>query len=33
MMDPKDKYEYRPDKKVIVGNSLIYVWTIPIVRR
>ncbi len=33
MMDPKDKYEYRPDNKVIVGNSLIYVWTIPIVRR
>jgi ribosomal protein L11 methylase PrmA len=33
MMDPKDKYEYKPDNKVIVGNSLIYVWTIPIVRR
>jgi hypothetical protein len=32
MMDPKDKYEYKPDRKVIVGNSVIYVWTIPIVR-
>jgi SAM-dependent methyltransferase len=33
MMDPADKYEYMPDNKVIVGNSLVYVWTIPIVRR
>jgi Methyltransferase domain len=33
MMDPKDKYEYAPDHKVIVGNSNIYVWTIPIVRK
>jgi hypothetical protein len=32
MMDPADKYEYKPDRKVIVGNSLVYVWTIPIVR-
>ena len=33
MMDPKDKYEYKPDRKVVVGNSLIYVWTIPIIRK
>jgi len=33
MMDPSDRYEYHPDQKLIVGNSLIYVWTIPIVRR
>ena len=33
MMDPKDKYEYTPDRKVVVGNSVIYVWTIPIVRK
>jgi hypothetical protein len=33
MMDPKDRYEYTPDRKVIVGNSIIYVWTIPILRK
>jgi cyclopropane fatty-acyl-phospholipid synthase-like methyltransferase len=33
MMDPSDKYEYRPEKKLIVGNSYIYVWTTPIVRK
>lgn len=33
MMDPKDKYEYTPDRRVVVGNSVIYVWTIPIVRK
>ena len=33
MMDPKDKYRYTPDRKVVVGNSVIYVWTIPIVRK
>jgi SAM-dependent methyltransferase len=33
MMDPNDKYEYKPDRKVVVGNSLIYVWTTPIVRK
>ena len=33
MMDPNDKYEYTPDRKVVVGNSVIYVWTIPIVRK
>ena len=33
MMDPADKYEYRADQKLIVGNSVIYVWTVPILRR
>jgi len=33
MMDPKDRYEYTPDRKLIVGNSIIYLWTIPIVRK
>jgi len=33
MMDPSDKYEYKPDQKLIVGNSFIYVWTVPIVRK
>ena len=33
MMDPKDKYEYKPDRKIVVGKSVIYVWTIPIVRK
>lgn len=33
MMDPRDKYEFKPDHKVTVGSSLIYVWTIPIVRK
>jgi len=33
MMDPRDKYEYKPDRRVVVGNSLIYVWTTPIVRK
>ena len=33
MMDPSDKYEYQPEKKLIVGKSVIYVWTMPIVRK
>jgi cyclopropane fatty-acyl-phospholipid synthase-like methyltransferase len=33
MMDPSDKYEYKPEKKLIVGNSFIYVWTTPILRK
>jgi 23S rRNA G2445 N2-methylase RlmL len=33
MMDPADKYEYQPDRKLVVGNSLIYVWTTPILRQ
>jgi cyclopropane fatty-acyl-phospholipid synthase-like methyltransferase len=33
MMDPSDKYEYKPEQKLIVGNSFIYVWTVPIVRK
>jgi cyclopropane fatty-acyl-phospholipid synthase-like methyltransferase len=33
MMDPSDRYEYQPEKKLIVGNSFIYVWTTPIVRK
>jgi SAM-dependent methyltransferase len=32
MMDPTDKYEYKPEQKLIVGNSFVYVWTIPILR-
>jgi predicted O-methyltransferase YrrM len=33
MMDPADKYEYRADQKLVVGNSVIYVWTAPILRK
>jgi len=33
MKDPSDQYEYLPEKKLIVGNSFIYVWTTPIVRK
>ena len=32
MKDPRDKYEYRPDQRLVLGNSLIYVWTVPILR-
>jgi len=33
MMDPADKYEYKPDQRIVIGNNVIYVWTIPIVRK
>lgn len=33
MKDPTDHYEYLPEQKLVVGNSFIYVWTIPIVRK
>jgi tRNA A58 N-methylase Trm61 len=33
MKDPADQYEYLPEQKLVVGNSFIYVWTIPIVRK
>jgi cyclopropane fatty-acyl-phospholipid synthase-like methyltransferase len=33
MKDPTDNYEYLPEQKLIVGNSYIYVWTIPILRK
>ena len=32
MMDPRDKYEYRPNQRLVIGNNLIYVWTAPIMR-
>ena len=33
MMDPADKYEYKPARRLVVGKSAIYVWTIPIQRK
>lgn len=33
MMDPSDRYEYPPDQRLVVGTSVIYVWTVPIRRR
>ena len=32
MMDPADTYEYKSDQRIVIGNNVIYVWTIPIVR-
>ena len=33
MRDPGDKYEYEPEQRIVIGNNVIYVWTIPIVRK
>ena len=32
MMDPSARYEYPPRTRLVLGNSVIYVWTTPIDR-